>query len=112
MIMLRIHRLKCWPEYFKAVSTGQKPFEIRLNDRDYHVGDLLVLEEWDPTIKNYTGEYVRATITYLLWPAPDLGICEGYVIMGLDVHPLYHNHPHSPYARRVERIMREKEKEL
>jgi hypothetical protein len=40
-----VHRLKIWEEYFCDVQSGLKNFEIRQNDRDFKVGDCLVLEE-------------------------------------------------------------------
>ena len=40
------HELKIRPEYFKAVVLGDKMFEIRKNDRDFKVGDIIVLHEW------------------------------------------------------------------
>ncbi len=39
------HELKIQPKYFNAVLMGTKNFEIRKNDRDYHVGDRLWLRE-------------------------------------------------------------------
>lgn len=35
------HNLKILPEYYIAVSDGSKTFEIRKNDRDFHLGDIL-----------------------------------------------------------------------
>lgn len=43
---MKIHELKILPEYFDAVISGRKRFEIRKNDRDYKVGDQLILKEW------------------------------------------------------------------
>lgn len=60
------HKLKCWPEYFNATAAGQKPFDVRLNDRDYKVGDVATLQEWDPRTNEYTGRVVAKTITYVL----------------------------------------------
>jgi hypothetical protein len=42
------HQIKCWPEFFDAIQSGVKPFESRENDRDYEVGDTLVLIEFVP----------------------------------------------------------------
>jgi ASC-1-like (ASCH) protein len=41
------HRLKTWPEYFEALLSGKKTFEIRKNDRDYQVNDLLLLQKYN-----------------------------------------------------------------
>ncbi|VEF93151.1 Domain of Uncharacterised Function with PDB structure [Streptococcus pseudoporcinus] len=42
------HMLKCYPEYFEAIMDGTKTFEYRYNDRDFKVGDELLLREYDP----------------------------------------------------------------
>jgi len=74
------HQLKTWPEYFEAVRCGDKTFEVRKNDRDYKAGDTLVLQEFDPDTKSYTGRELRHRVTYLL----DNDYCrDGYVIMAL-----------------------------
>ena len=45
------HELKIWPEFFKWVRNGRMLFQLRRNDRDFKVGDQLLLREWDPTTK-------------------------------------------------------------
>ena len=72
-----IHELKIWPEYFNAVKEGIKTFEYRLNDRNYQVGDTLVLKEYLPESKEYTGQEVSVVVTYIL-PVKD-----NYVIMSV-----------------------------
>ena len=48
------HVLKIWPKYYKRVAEGAKNFELRLNDRDYQVGDMVWLNEWCPEKKMHT----------------------------------------------------------
>lgn len=50
---MNVHHVKCWPEFFEPIFAGLKTFEIRLNDRDYQVDDLLVLQEWTPHFHAY-----------------------------------------------------------
>jgi hypothetical protein len=66
---MTIHELKCWPEYFEPLVQGKKTAEIRKNDRDFKVGDRLLLREWDPNKHShgwYTGRYTVRTITHVL----------------------------------------------
>jgi len=56
---------KCWPEYFEAILAGKKNYELRLNDFTIKEGDTLVLEEWDPKTKSYTGRSVQKKVTYV-----------------------------------------------
>jgi ASC-1-like (ASCH) protein len=60
------HRIKIWPEYFEAVEDGRKTFEHRVDDRNYKVGDILILEEWDPHTPEmpYTGRELVVAVTY------------------------------------------------
>ena len=60
--MANIHK-KIWPQYFDGVQSGKKKYELRLNDFKVQAGDTLVLEEWDPKIKKYTGRVVEKKVT-------------------------------------------------
>jgi hypothetical protein len=76
------HDLKCWPEYFQAVRSGRKPFEIRKeDDRRFAEGDTLRLREWEPLSSSYTGASVSVRVSYVLRGGPWLP--EGYVCMGV-----------------------------
>lgn len=60
------HQLKIWPPQFEPVADGRKRFEVRWNDRDYRVGDILDLQEWDPSTKDYTGRSTEQVVTHIL----------------------------------------------
>ncbi len=55
--MSEIHK-KIWPEFFDAIQKGEKKFELRLADFDLKDGDTLILEEFDPKTKKYTGRKI------------------------------------------------------
>lgn len=38
---MKLHELKIKHEYLIEVDRGNKTFELRKNDRDYQVGDLI-----------------------------------------------------------------------
>ncbi len=97
MAQQRTHYLKTWPKFFQDVKMGRKPFEIRKNDRDFRVGDILALFEWDPKVKietshrayqetgpvGYTNSKpLRVRVTYILEGI--FGIQPGYVVMGIE----------------------------
>ena len=83
----RVLRLKTWPEPFAAIRAGLKSWELRKNDRDYRVGDLLALEEWNPDTGMYTGQVTGAVVTWILHGG-QFGLPGGYVIMSLDLGAL------------------------
>ena len=56
---------KVWPEYFKKIIDGVKNYELRLADFECSPGDILVLREWDPTTKNYTGRVIEKVVSYV-----------------------------------------------
>ena len=56
---------KCWPEYFQAILNGDKTYELRLADFAANKGDTLVLREWNPRTKEYTGREIKKIITWI-----------------------------------------------
>lgn len=76
------HHLKIWPQYFERVAIGQKPWELRMNDRDFQVGDTLYLEEYDPESKTFTDRWIKRRVEYILH-GPAFGLESGYCIMSL-----------------------------
>ncbi|MCX6814917.1 MAG: DUF3850 domain-containing protein [Candidatus Aenigmarchaeota archaeon] len=55
-------RKKCRPEFFELVLSGKKNAEIRLADFSLRAGDMLILEEWDPKKKKYTGRKISRNV--------------------------------------------------
>jgi hypothetical protein len=80
------HYLKTWPQYFEDVFNGKKTFELRRNDREFQLGDILILKEWEQDTCRYTGRQVSKKVEYIL-EGGSLGLEKGYVIMALsDFH--------------------------
>jgi hypothetical protein len=57
---------KCWPDEFNLIESGKKKFDLRLADQEYNEGDILVLEEFNPEIQEYTGRKLEKKITFVL----------------------------------------------
>lgn len=53
---MSIIKKKIWPDDFKLVNSGKKKFEWRVADFKIKTGDKMVLEEWNPKTKKYTGK--------------------------------------------------------
>lgn len=64
---------KVWPEYFQQILDNKKTFEVRLNDFEINEGDILLLKEWDPNAKDYTGRELEKKVGYVgKWKIDDL----------------------------------------
>ena len=59
------HKLKIKSEYFSAVINKTKTAEVRYNDRNYQVGDILILNEID-SLGNFTGNKCSVIVTHVL----------------------------------------------
>ena len=66
-----IHALKIEKQYFEAVASGKKTFEVRINDRNFVTGDFLALNEVTKVITDtteivYTGRCCLVEVDYIL----------------------------------------------
>jgi len=61
-----IHLLKTDIQYYRAAERGDKPFEIRLNDRGYQKGDIVNLLPYEEGgyVEPYDG--LKFEITYVI----------------------------------------------
>lgn len=72
---------KILPEYYEEVRKHHKTFEIRKDEDDFQVGDIIDLYEWDG--EKFTGHHTQREITYILRNAPEYGLMEGYCILAI-----------------------------
>ena len=75
---MRIEK-KIWPEFFQKILEGTKTFELRLADFECKPGDILVLREWEPKTKEYTGRVLEKRVSYVVrtknvkfWPKEEV----------------------------------------
>ena len=76
------HELKTWPIFYQAIWEGNKTFEVRKNDRNFKVGDQLILKEWRLQTESYTGRAMSVDVLYTL-SGGQFGIEAGFVVMGI-----------------------------
>lgn len=88
-----IHELKTDSAVFHDVRAGEKTFEIRKNDRNFQVGDTLLLRETAFTGNamanlgaplKYTGDELTVTVTYII-KGPVYGLADNWCIMSIYV---------------------------
>lgn len=84
------HELKTDPDVFQAVIEKRKTCEVRRNDRNFAVGDTLLLRETAepgaamaagaPLI--YTGRQVHCVVSHMLL-GPEYGIPDGIAVLSI-----------------------------
>lgn len=74
-----IHELKCVNPFFADVRDGRKTAEVRKLDRDYQVGDAIMLREYEKD--KYTGHAVLVWITSIVTDFP--GLEKGYAMIAI-----------------------------
>ena len=87
---MAVHHVKSWPEFFQPILAGTRRHELRKNDRDYQINDLLILHEWIPGSGSYTGRTAEAVITSMTsaeFPCAvsENGLTEGYCIFTVKI---------------------------
>lgn len=80
-----IHELKTVNPYFTQIWIGIKTFEVRYDDRNFNVGDFLLLKEYNSgnlTMK-YSFREILCEITSILRDKYMLG--RDYVVMSIKI---------------------------
>ena len=92
-----VHSLKTEKVHFINVIEGRKTFEVRKNDKEYRVGDLIALNEWDKDKQRYTG---NSCICYIDFILNDDNYCkEGYVILNIKPCVVHrYGRPYNPHT--------------
>lgn len=88
---MKLHELKILHEYLVDVDLGKKTFELRKNDRDYQVGDLIrfidIREDDSIANKNQIepniDENTLYRITYVLKDVEKYGLDKDYCILAI-----------------------------
>lgn len=57
--------MKSWTHFYRAIIAGQKKHDLRKKDRDFNVGDHIILREYDTINEKYTGAERIVRITYI-----------------------------------------------
>lgn len=72
---------KILPRFYKGVASQKKTFELRKDEDNIQVGDILHLREWDG--EKYTGHQCKREVTYILRNCSEYGLMDGYCIIGM-----------------------------
>lgn len=83
------HLLKSWPQFFAAVVEGRKKFEVRRDDRNFRVGDTLLLQEFIPETREWTQREYPVKVSYIIagdqkCAVSKEAIKKGFCVMGIE----------------------------
>lgn len=78
---MKTHNIKLDINFCDAVLSGEKNFEIRYDDRNYHKGDMIrFIPLWDGESVPHPIQYKTYEITYVL---NGYGLKDGWVVFGI-----------------------------
>jgi len=97
----KTHELKEWPEFFAHTLSGRKKFQLRKNDRDFRVGDELLIKEYDPKAEygspadntapvGHTGRATLLRVDYIMDAVQVdgfIGMNDNFIIMSTSLLP-------------------------
>ena len=77
-----IHELKICPQEYAALASKAKRHEVRRCDRDFQVGDWLLLRYWDPETEEYNDQQLFREITHIT-PAGTFGLPDDLCVLSV-----------------------------
>lgn len=83
-----MHELKTHVAQFNEVVAGRKTGEIRLNDRDFKLGDNVCLREYDPITEREGSRYVLVKITHILPLADWVPSANDFVLLSFHIYEI------------------------
>jgi hypothetical protein len=94
--MNQVHDLKIFEGYFEAKLKGLKPWELRIDDRGFAVGDTLRLREVRPVpyaarTVEYTGRVIVSEVKFIFRGCD--GLSADYVVMSDRVECVLYDDP-------------------
>lgn len=81
--MSNIHTLKCIQPYFNEIWLGKKKAELRKNDRNFKLGDIVYLQEYNKETNTFKKYQLKVRITNIVENFE--GIELGYCMFSFDV---------------------------
>lgn len=64
---MKIHEAKSWPQFFEPIVAGTRTSDMRSKvDRQFQIGDHMLLKEFDPFGGGYTGRQQEVEITHII----------------------------------------------
>ena len=78
---MKTHLLKLADKYWEAVRSGAKTFEVRYNDRDFEVGDIVRFRRVDSGEEMWLDFIITYVLTHDDFPQ---GIPEGWCVFSIE----------------------------
>ena len=79
---MKLHTLKIKSMYYDGVDSGRKTFELRKNDRDYEVSDLIHFVDTNGQDFKENPDNIYQ-IVYILKDVEKYGLDKDYCILGI-----------------------------
>lgn len=80
---MKEHQLKIRPDLWIAVADGRKTAEVRINDRNYKIGDWLTFRPFDCDRQKYLGSKSTTKVITHITEGDQYGIAKGYVLLSM-----------------------------